>query len=305
MHTRVELPENLSALAASQAGVLTTEQLSQLSLGSFRRIRADWMRLSRGLWCVKEPTWESLAWAGLLRGGECALLGGTTAAHVEGLLSKAPVTITVWVPSTKSIPALEWGTWTVQFRRGERLAIGCPPRTRIEETLLDSTLELDADSMVAIVSRALADRRTTPSRILQRAALRERVGHRAILKELCSVAGEGIESVLEWHYAQRVERRHRLPLLERQAGLDSRARLDGLYVEFGLAVELDGRAFHDVSKDMTRDNRHILLHGVDTLRYGWHAVTTQPCFVADQVAQALKIRGWNGRLRRCTDCPSA
>lgn len=302
MRTRVEMPGHLLAVAASQAGVLSTNQLDPIPLGSLRRVRADWVRLSRGLWCVTTPTWESMAWAGLLRGGDGATLGGTAAAHVDGLHAKAPTTITVWVPPSASIRAMAWGTWTVQFRRGVKKAIGCPPRTRIEETLLDSALEMDADSIVAVVSRALAERRSTPSRILEALSLRRRLPHRSTLEDLCGVAGQGIESVLEWRYVHRVERRHRLPALERQARLGGRERLDGLYREFGLAVELDGRQFHDVSKDMARDNRHVLLHGVETLRYDWQAVSSDPCGVAAEVAAALASRGWRGQWRRCPEC---
>ena len=117
--------------------------------------------------------------------------------------------------------------------------------------------------------------------------------------------GYGIESVLERRYLDRVERRHRLPALERQARLDGRARIDGLYRELGLAVELDGPQFHDATMDMSRDNRHVLHSSVDTLRYGWQAVTTQPCAVAAQVAQALTTRGWSGHMRSCPECPAA
>jgi len=40
-----------------------------------------------------------------------------------------------------------------------------------------------------------------------------------------------------------------------------------------------------------------------TLRYGWHAVTRDPCGVAAQLATALRPRGWDGVLRRCRRCP--
>lgn len=303
MHTRVDFPDHLGALAASQAWVVTSDQLSELSLGTLRRLRKDWRHLSRGVWCLREPTWESVAWAGLLRGGESAVLGGAAAAHTDGLLPRAPATICVWVPPHASVSGMEWGPWVVKFRRGERRAWGHPPRTRPEDTVLDSTRELDADSVIALAARALTERRTTRERVLEALSRRQRVSHRSSLEELCSVAGEGIESVLEWRYLERVERRHRLPTLARQARLDGVARLDGLYREFGLAVELDGRAFHDVTADMGRDNRHALTHGITTLRYGWQAVTTQPCVVAAEVARALNIRGWTGRSRRCRDCP--
>lgn len=302
MRTRVDVPTHLLALAASQGGVLTTAQLNQLPMETFRRVRADWHRLSRGLWCLTDPTWSSAAWAGLLRAGRDSALGGAAALHVWGLQQSAPNAIMIWVPTT-STPRLVVHDWTIQFRRGHRRGMGTPSRTNVEDAVLDSAAGLDEDSFVAITSRALSERRTTPARLLAALSFRERLRYRCVIEELCGVAGKGVESVLEWRYAERVERRHQLPALERQARLDVRARIDGLYRGFGLAVELDGRHFHDPTKDMNRDNRHALEHGVTTLRYGWHAVTAEPCLVAAQVAQALKVRGWDGHVRRCPDCP--
>ena len=219
-----------------------------------------------------------------------------------GLQQDAPNNIAIWVP-TASIPRLVVHEWTILFRRGNRRGMGAPPRTNVEDAVLDSTAELEENAIVAIVSRALCERRTTPPRLLAALSFRKRLRHRSVVEELCRVAGKGIESVLEWRYAERVERRHHLPTLERQARLDGRERLDGLYRDFGLGVELDGRQFHDAAKDMSRDNRHVLQSGVTTLRYGWHAVTEEPCVVAAQGARALNMRGWRGYLRPCRDCP--
>lgn len=303
MHTRGSLPATLLALADHQSGVLHHTQLTELSTGTLRRLRDEWVVLGNGLFCIRGPDWSSAAWAGLLRAGPGSVLGGAAASHLHGFLNDAPTNLTVWVPGT-SKPSLAVENWTVVFRRASRRGMGSPLRTRVEDTILDSAAELDENSVVAVVSRALSERRTTPSRLLTALSLRKRLRHRFVIEELCGVAGQGIESVLEWRYAERVERRHRLPMLERQARLGGRERIDGLYREFGLAVELDGRQFHDAGKDMGRDNRHVLQSRVDTLRYGWHAVTGEPCVVAAQIEQALKTRGWDGDLRRCPDCPA-
>ncbi len=302
MYTRVGLPAHLLTLADHQSGVLHRTQLTELSTGTLRRLRDDWVVLGNGLFCVHSPSWSSAAWAGLLRARPGSVLGGAAASHLHGFLQGAPTNITVWVPGTSKPPLVVAG-WTISFRRGQRRAMGSPARTRVEDTILDSAAELDEDSLIAVVSRALAQRQTTSSRLSAALSSRERLRHRLVVRELCGVAGQGIESVLEWRYAERVERRHGLPSLERQAQVGGCERIDGLYREFGLAVELDGRQFHDATKDMVRDNLHALQSGVVTLRYGWHAVTGKPCFVAAQVAQALKTRGWADHLRSCPDCP--
>ena len=302
MRTRIDMPDHLLALGAEQAGVLHRAQLTGLPTGTIRRLRDGWVVLGNGLFCLQEPTWSSAAWAGLLRGGETSVLGGAAASFLHGFLLSAPRSITVWLPTT-SKPQFTVGDWTVVFRRGERRGIGRPTHTNVEDTILDSAGEVGEDSIVAVIARALTNRRTIPGRLLEALSFRKRLRHRSVIENMCGAAGQGIESVLEWRYKERVEQRHKLPALERQALLGGHARLDGIYREFNLAVELDGRQFHDASKDMLRDNRHLLLHSVDTLRYGWHAVTTQPCLVAAQVVQALNARGWNGRSRRCRDCP--
>lgn len=303
MYTRNSLPAHLLALSEHQSGVLHHTQLTELSTGTLRRLRDKWVVFGNGLFCVHSPSWSSVAWAGLLRAGTGSVLGGVAASHLHGFQQSAPNNITVWVPGS-SKPSLSIENWTVVFRRASRRGLGSPLRTHVEDTLLDSAAELDENSLVAIASRALSERRTTPARLMAALSSHQRLRHRSVLQDICGAMGEGIESVLEWRYAERVERRHGLPALERQARLGGRERLDGLYREYGLGIELDGRQFHDAAKDMGRDNRHVLQSRVDTLRYGWHAVTGEPCVVAAQVEQALKTRGWHGDLRRCPDCPA-
>lgn len=152
--------------------------------------------------------------------------------HLLGLQQHAANNTTIWVPTT-SKPRLFIADWTIRFRRGNRRGMGSPLRTNVEDTVLDSAAELDEDSLVAIASRALSERRTTAARLLAALSSRERLRHRYVIQDMCGAMGHGIESVLEWRYAERVERRHRLPPLERQAGLGGRERLDGLYRSLG------------------------------------------------------------------------
>ena len=231
-------------------------------------------------------------------------MGAVSAAHLQGLYDDEPREICVWLPETVSKPGLTIGRWTIGFRRGSRHGVGLPPRTPPEETIIDSAGELDEDSIVALISRALTERATTAARILEVSEERIRHRHRSTIRAMCHASSDGIESVLEWRYLERVERRHALPPLERQAVV-GRYRLDGLYREFAIVVELDGVAFHDAARDMRRDNDIAMNHGFTTLRYGWHDVTSTPCAVARQVANLLAKRGWAGSLQRCPQCPSS
>ncbi len=68
-----------------------------------------------------------------------------------------------------------------------------------------------------------------------------------------------------------------------------------------LRVELEGLAHHpddEAWRDDVRDNAAVL-SGDTVLRYGWRAVVGSPCGTANDVAGALRERGWLGTPRRC------
>ena len=123
--------------------------------------------------------------------------------------------------------------------------------------------------------------------------------------------GTGAHSLLELRYLRDVERPHGLPAGQRQARARQGSRnayRDVLYEPFGVAVETDGAVAHPLEarwRDQTRDNA-AAAGGIVTLRYGWAAITQHPCWVAVEVAAALRRRGWPGPLRPCRPgCPTA
>lgn len=179
--------------------------------------------------------------------------------------------------------------------------MGSPPRTTLPVTLVDLAARVGEDAAVAATARALAQRRTTPDRVLRELTSRQRTRHSAVLKELCSQAGKGTESALEWRFNQ-VLIRHGLPAPERQVVAEG-TRIDALFRHHRLMIELDGVRDHaDWSKDMMRDNKRLIEADNITLRYGWNAVTGHACAVAAQVAVGLASRGWSGEIRACPQC---
>lgn len=302
MHPRQDLPASLAALAGQRAGVVASREVldAGISPNSLVRLGRSWTRLASGLWCLESPTWESMAWAGVLRGGGTAVIGGEAAAYLHGLVRTPPATLTCW--AARHPEPFGWGAWQVRYRRGERRGVGTLPRTSLDETLFDLASESDENTTVAAVTRAFAQSRTTPERIARRLSSMPRVGKRRLLDELCSVASKGIESALEWQFDKLVLRAHALPRPTRQVKI-GRARVDLGYEEFRLVIELDGQRDHlDWSRDMMRDNAHAVRAGTTTLRYGWDATCNQACAAASQVAEALTIRGWRGRLTPCPGC---
>jgi hypothetical protein len=186
-----------------------------------------------------------------------------------------------------------------------RHPVQSPPRTRIEETVLDlAQLARSFEDAYGWLAAACASRLTTPDRILAAMAGRTRLRFRDPLRLALGDIEGGAHTVLEYHYGHGVERRHGLPPAERQVRAVRGSRTeyrDVLYREYRVVVETDGRQAHpDGSRwrDARRDNAAAAL-GLITLRYSWADVTLRACWVAEEVGQVLSSRGWTGSLRRC------
>jgi very-short-patch-repair endonuclease len=239
-----------------------------------------------------------LAWAGVLIGGPGAVLGHASAAFLQDLVRSAPEQVVVFSPHWRS------PDWRWRMVRSARVGSGEPPRTRPAQTVVDLAAELDGDGIVALVAEAVGRKGVRPAAIRQVLAGTTRHPQRALLEALVGEVAAGARSPLEVRYAREVERAHRLPEAVRQSSPLAGYASDVWYREYGLVVELDGRAFHRgqaALDDMDRDNAHGLV-GVTTLRFGWRQVTARPCQTAAIVSRALRERGWPGTPRPCPRC---
>jgi len=240
------------------------------------------------------------------------MLSHETAAELQRLTERPTGKIHVTVPRQRHIAALPGISLHRSGRTVEALQRNSnPPRTRVEETVLDLTQTTATfDDVCGWVTRAFARDLTDEERL--RAAMRQRtkLRWRADLRELIAAAAGGDHSVLEYRYDRDVERAHGLPAPVRQApfvGPDGRkGRRDRLYQKYGVVVELDGRLGHgpeDQWRDKDRDNA-AALDGHQSLRYGWTHVRWHPCATALQVARVLRVHGWDGWPRPCSPgCP--
>ena len=285
-----------------QAGVISTGQLIGAGVTSrvIDRLSLAWERVSPGIYLTRPPIWESAAWAGLLRAGDGAAVGGLAACFLEGALRDAPRSVLIWAERAKS--GFHLGPWSVEFRRGTRPSYRFPPRTRIHASLLDvasTSNELDtAATMTSALSRGVAE----PGRLLDELGSRAHQRHRSMIETLCDPTSKGVHSLIEWVFLRDVVRAHRLPEPELQV-TKSAGRVDQLYDRFDTIVELGGIRDHsDWSKDMYRDNEHLLEHHTLTLRYGLNDVMGRPCAVSSQVLRRFRSRGWRGRPKGCRRC---
>ena len=189
-----------------------------------------------------------------------------------------------------------------------RRSIQSPPRLTVAQTVIDLTAQRPADEVVALITKAVQLRRTTPDQLLAELDRRSRHPHRALMVGMLAEVAAGAESVLEVMFAQDVERPHGLPVGRRQK---SRLGLpyctDVGYDAFELLVELDGRDGHVGDgrfRDMRRDNR-FAAGGLTTFRYGTFDVVHHPCAVAGQIWAVVSARGYTEPLLRCQRCAHA
>lgn len=294
--------------AAAQAGILTRRQALATGVSDETieaQVRAGrWLRVYPGVLATFSGRLgrEAQIWAALLASKPGAVLSHETAAELFGLGDGSADVVHVTVPVERNIRSRP-GIVLHRSRNAERLRHPTlePPRTRLEETIVDLTqTSTDLDTAIGWLVKAVASRRTTAGRLLEALTARHRLQWRRELVAALADVAEGCHSMLELRYARLVERAHRLPRGHRQRRRGSWYD-DVAYAEFDLLVELDGRAAHAgerVFRDHRRDNAAVL-SGAKVLRYGLADVSRRPCRVAGEVATVLRAAGWPGPLRTC------
>jgi len=313
-----ELPSTLRNLARHQNGVISRAQALRAGLTKdmirFRLRSGRWRLVHPGVYATFTgvPGRSAQLWAAVLSAGQGAVLSHETAAELLQLTDKAADSIHVTVPRQRHVAAVA-GVSIHRSARAFEATMGhsYPPRTRVEETVLDLTQTAATfDDVCGWVTRAFARDLTDEARLRSAIDVRPRLRWRADLDELITAAAGGDHSVLEYRYDRDVERAHGLPVPSRQVPFTGpggrRGRRDRVYGEYGVVVELDGRLGHegeDEWRDKARDNV-AAVDGQQTLRYGWTDVRRHACETAAQVAAVLRQRGWTGRPRPCSPgCP--
>jgi hypothetical protein len=255
-------------------------------------------------------------WGALLRAGPDAVLSHQTAAEVWGLLNAPGPVIHVTVPHGCS-PHRHGriaGVVIHQSRSLERARHPTltPPRTRVEETVLDLVdCARDFDEVYAWICRAIGRRRSTAARIRAALAARSRIRWRHELELALGYASEGALSALELRYLRGVEQRHGLPTAARQARVrqaTGNRYLDNLYTEYRACVEIDGAAAHPEDeqwRDKSRDRWNAVHEWIDTIRIGVPDLISQgrQCLTAADVARWLSSRGPRVGRACGAECP--
>ncbi len=172
-----ELPRECLRLLKDQGGVITIGQAVSTGLpakGVRDQVRAGrWQVMQRGVYAAftGRPTREAELWAALLRAGPAeAVLSHQTAAELWGLLDGPSRVIHVTVPHDSNperrgqIPgAVVHRSRSLQHARHP---VAKPPRTRVEETVLDLVdCARSFEEAYGWICCAIGRRRTTAARI--------------------------------------------------------------------------------------------------------------------------------------------
>ena len=238
-----ELSADLRYLARRQYGVVSRTQAMRTGLSpgiiKFRIRSGRWQQLHLGVYVTftGTPGRGARLWAALLSAGPGAVLSYETAAELQGLADKPVSPVHVTVPHGRHIVAPEG----VCLHRSDRAleavqAQSYPPRTTVEETVLDLTQAAKTfDDVCGWVTRAIARELTDEARLNAAMVKRPRLRWRADLHEVLEAAVTGDHSVLEFRYYRDVERAHGLPEPGRQVPFTEkdgrRGRRDRVYQE--------------------------------------------------------------------------
>ena len=248
-------------------------------------------------------------WVGVLAGWPAALTNDSalpkprsSAIHIAIHLGRTVTVPRFVVPHrTANLDAL------VDWRAG-------PPTVQLEHALINVLSQhIRADDVAAAYAELAATaftRLTTPDLLLAALASRSRVAGRTLIRAMTLDLRDGVCSVLERGYLQRVERAHGLPRGERQVRSQATGRAsdqDVRYEKYGLIVELNGRLWHDNphawDDDARRDLAELATSDRLTARVTYGLVFREQCQTVAWIASILSRLGWRGELRRCPRCP--
>lgn len=311
---RRELEEVLSR----QDGIIARRQALEAGLApnDVRRLlrRRDWTLVHPGVYADHSGAlnWQQRGWAAVQQGWPAALYGESALRAYDGPGRRARDDDLIHIAVDRDRSHFETPEGVVTHRLARldsRVQWNLsPPRVRIEDTLIDLADQATSDwAAISRLADAVQARLTTAERLLALATDRKRMRRRSFLAAVLADIAEGSCSLLEHGYLTRVELPHGLPVAARQVRASVRGTIyrDVLYAEFGLAVELDGRLFHDSAQARDRDLDRDLdaaVAGLDTRRLGWGQVFDRACETAAKLGAVLQRRGWAGTPTACPGC---
>ncbi len=257
-----------------------------------------WQRPCRGVLVTHSGhiSEEEARWIAILAAGPGAVLGGLTAARLDGLAGFDEPRIRVLVPASRYVGTPLDG---VTVHRSRVLSpddvhpVRLPPRTRLARSLLDAAAWARSDDLArAVLAAGVQQRLLRADHLSAALARRPSIRRHALMVSTLADIAAGAQALSELDFS-RLVRRYGLPEPDRQVmrrdPAGRRRWLDAYWDAARLVVEVDGLWHMDAVAwwaDMRRDN-DLTLTGHRLLRFPAFAVRDQPDAVAAQIRAAL------------------
>lgn len=292
-----QLGESVARLAATQHGVFAVEQLGAIGVTRHELAALGWVRrLHRGVYVVgRSPITVHGRWmAAVLAVGPDAVLFGRSACAALGMAADDPRAVHLACPRTlRRRPGL----------RLHRVELGPHEIGEVEDIPCSEPNRAIADFAATATRRELeqaldaaAYARTLSLPALEAYAGARRRGSRALAEALAShrPGTTATHSEMEERFLALCDR-YGLPRPEcnvpHTLPSGRRIRIDALYRDARLAIELDGRGGHAHHKafrlDRERD-RGLTLQGLRPLRYTYADVTAHAARTAAEVGALVE-----------------
>lgn len=302
-----ELSIRLAAEAARHHGIITRAQAGDLGASRSlidRRVRSGaWQRISPGVFAVSgtPATWERAVTAAVYGTGPLALASHATACHLHGL-TRRPRRIEVTVPGVAR-PNREYVIHrSTDLEESDYVTVVGIPTTCVARTMVDVGVPWGEVWASRALDEAVRRNLTTLRQVaamLHRVARKGRRGAgvmRSVLEDRLGWTNL-TESQLEAEFL-RILVAAGIPLPDSQVRVTKRggtfiARVDFIYRDASLVIELDGERYHtdrDTFRGDRRRQNDLVQEGLRVLRFTAWDLFAAPEYVVSQVAAALALR---------------
>jgi hypothetical protein len=289
----------IASVAAGQIGLFTLEQalaagLTQHQLAhGVRSGRLE--RIGRSVFSMpgREPSWERDVLAALMAADPRAVASHRTAAALLGFdgFGAGPVELTV--PRGRRVRTALARVHTSEVLSPlDVVRVGRFHVTSGARTLIDLAHQLDESALAAAIGSALRDGWTSDAFLQRRlGALPGRRGVGALRRAL---AGPIAHSHLERRFLALIESAG-LPLPRTQVTYRGERviRVDGVWEDAWLVVEVMGHRFHSTAQDLQRDaqrRNELQSIGFEVLEFTYADIARRPAYVVSRLVRTLRRR---------------
>lgn len=297
-----QLPAALRELADAQQDVLSTRQLGRTVSRDAVRAQLDagrWRAAHRGVVLLHNgpATQEQATWAALLAAAPGAVIGGLTAARLDGLTGfeglDGRIHLVLPHGQRRLVRPDVVVHWSGQLGEDDVHPARTPPRTRPARSLVDAASWSPGPRWArALVIAGVQQRLLRPDDLRDALARRGRCRHRVVIVESILDAEGGIASVPERDFALLV-RRAGLPEPTRQRvlrGRDGSYYLDADWDAHGVSAEVHGVHHRGQwEQDLARHNE-ITAGGRRVLHFTSYAVRHDGADVERLLRRAVLLK---------------